>query len=63
MKQVSEMPTSGQFIVITEINGEIYAQTRKWESGVCLVMEPIEEEFVDDGMICFDYGTKYFIAD
>jgi len=30
MKQVSEIPTSGQFIAITEVNGEIYAQTRKW---------------------------------
>ena len=33
MKQVSEMPTSGQFVAVWEWNGAPWSAAYKWESG------------------------------
>ena len=48
MKQISEMPTSGQFIAVWMYNNKIWSSVYKYESG-CLVdvdYEPVDD--VDD---------------
>lgn len=34
MKQVDEMPTSGQFVAVWEFNNLAYSSTLKWVDGV-----------------------------
>jgi hypothetical protein len=65
MKQVSEMPTSGQFVAVFEFkDGKIASETLKWDScGHLLVLmsDGFHEECAPD--FYGDIGAAYFIAD
>ncbi len=64
MKQVDEMPTSGQFVAVWEFqDGKIASETLKWDCcGHLLVLmgdgfhEECDHAFYDD------IGSQYFIA-
>lgn len=69
MKQVSEMPTSGQFVMIWEFHGAVWSSTVKIEDGIEHIYNEDDDEFVsviDSGlMISSDMRKtiKFFIAD
>ncbi len=69
MKQVSEMPTSGQFVMIWEFHGAVWSSTVKIEDGIEHIYNENDDEFVsaiDSGlMISRDMRKtiKFFIAD
>lgn len=64
MKQVSEMPTSWQFIVIWTHAGNLFAETKLIdEDGDILTLDTKEDQFMDKGIIQYPESVKYFIAD
>ena len=64
MKQVDEMPTSGQFIVIWTHAEELFAETKLIdEDGDILTLDTEEDQFVDKGIIQYPESAKYFIAE
>jgi hypothetical protein len=67
MKQVSEMPTSGQFVVVWQFNREVLSDVMYWLCGSLMSSAldiKIQQETIDDFM-SDDKITdiKYFIAD
>ena len=46
MKQVDEMPTDGQFVVIWKENGKLMSETRAWFRGDLLVLACVDCCFV-----------------
>jgi len=69
MKQVSEMPTSGQFIMLWEFNGVVWSSTVKIEGGIEYIYNENDDEFVsvtNSGLVIpsdMRKTIKYFIAD
>jgi len=64
MKQVSEMPTSGQFIVIWTYNGNLFAETKLIkENGDILTLDHEIDDFRDIGGSLYPDTAKFFIAD
>ena len=67
MKQVSEMPTSGQFVAVWQFNGEIltdnfiYLNGELFASGIEKYLTEMEVSFFIKKQP--EYQTKYFIAD
>ena len=45
MKQVSEMPTSGQFVAVWEWNGAPWSAAYKWESGCLKIYSTFDDEW------------------
>ena len=67
MKQVDEMPTSGQFVVVCQFDGEVLSDAVYWHCGYLVSSTldiKIQQETIDDFM-SDDKITdiKYFIAD
>ena len=67
MKQVDEMPTSGQFVVVWQFDGELLSDVMCWFCGSLMSSTldiKIQQETIDDFM-SDDKITdiKYFIAD
>ena len=65
MKQVDEMPTSGQFVAVLELYGsKITSETLMWDScgNLLVLMDDGSHEECDPGFYD-DIGMKYFIAD
>jgi len=67
MKQVDEMPTSGQFVVVWQFDGEVLSDVMYWFCGSLMSSTldiKIQQEAIDDFM-SDDKITdiKYFIAD
>ena len=67
MKQVDEMPTSGQFVVAWQFDGEVLSDVMHWFCGSLMSSTldiKIQQETIDDFM-SDDKITdiKYFIAD
>ena len=67
MKQVKEMPTSGQFVVVWQFDGEVLSDVVRWYCGYLIsstMDDKIQQETIDafmsDDKIT---DTKYFIAD
>ena len=67
MKQADEMPTSGQFVVVWQFDGEVLSDVMYWFCGSLMSSTldiKIQQETIDDFM-SDDKITdiKYFIAD
>ena len=67
MKQVDEMPTSGQFVEVWQFDGEVLSDVMHWFCGSLMSSTlgiKIQQETIDDFM-SDDKITdiKYFIAD
>ena len=43
MKEVKEKPTTGQFISVSEYNGEIWSSTHKFENGSLVTYNPDQD--------------------
>jgi len=69
MKQVSEMPTSGQFVAVWMYNNKIWSSVYKYESGCLNLYSPVDGDYepvddVDDFKQRADsVNAQYFIAD
>lgn len=68
MKQVDEMPTSGQFVVVWQLNGEILSDVLWWDSFGTLNSTMLDNEITEEAVDEFKgeqetTGCKYFIAD
>ena len=65
MKQVDEMPTEGQFVVIWKENGKLMSETRAWFRGDLLVLACVDCVFVFVDCDDEDYpeDAKFFIED
>ena len=67
MKQVDEMPTSGQFVGVWQFDGEVLSDVVRWHCGYLIsstMDDKIQQETIDDFM-SDDKITdiKYFITD
>lgn len=47
MKQVDEMPTSGQFVAVWEHDGEMWCETLKWKRDKLFAYSREDDEFGD----------------
>lgn len=69
MKQISEMPTSGQFVAVWMYNNKIWSSVYKYESGCLNLYSPVDVDFkpiddVDDFKQNLDsVNAQYFIAE
>lgn len=69
MKQVSEMPTSGQFVAVWKWNGAVWSSAYKWESSYLNVYSIFDDEWeqIEHPLSLkshFDrHNAQYFIAD
>lgn len=67
MKQVSEMPTSGQFVAVWGFNGEIFTDNFIYLNGKLFALG-VEKDLTEMEVSFFikkqpEYQTKYFIAE
>ena len=69
MKQVSKIPTSGQFVAVWMYNNKIWSSVYKYESGCLNLYSPVDADYdqvddVDDFKQRLDsVNAQYFIAD
>ena len=65
MKQVDEMPTSGQFVAVWEFyDGKIASETLMWdETGSLLALRDDGFHEDDDPNFYTDEGASFFIAE
>ena len=69
MKQVSEMPTSGQFVAVWQVNSEPHGYKMLWEDEYLYEVNESTEELYEvfdvDSLIKYhkESNTLYFIAD
>ena len=65
MKQVDEMPTSGQFVAVWELHGsKITSETLMWDDcGSLIVIMPDGYHEEADPAFYDDIRSQYFIAD
>ena len=68
MKQVDEMPTSGQFVAVWQLNGKILSDVLWWDSYGALNSTMLDNEITAEGINEFKgeqeaTECKYFIAD
>lgn len=66
MKQVDEMPTSGQFVAVWQYDGDIYCDTLKYDLDVIYSYQENENDYfykIEDPYFYKSVGAKYFIPD
>ncbi len=64
MREVSKMPTEGQFVIIWEYNGLPWSDTVKWEDGGLLIYDHEDDDFIHHSYDSSNVWSKgrYFIV-
>ena len=61
MKEVKEMPKTGQFIEVNEFGGELWSRVHRWDDDELMTYNGDIDDWLDADENVSDVGYRYFV--